>query len=254
MSLPVRTRHRLRAATIHLGLSVLVAVGVATLTLAIWYPGAYSVFAGGRHLLWLLVSVDVIIGPLLTLVVFDTRKRRAELTRDLAVIAALQFAALGYGLNTVRIARPVALVFEGSRFRVVSANDVRIDELASAPQPYRRLPLTGPLLLGTRSSARGAESLEALDLALKGFDIGQRPSYWQPYAQSRDAALAESRPAELLAQRYPGRKVELQTLLAELRLAPQDARFVPTIARQDCVVILNPSGDVVGLAPFDGFF
>jgi len=92
----------------------------------------------------------VVMGPLLTLVVFDRRKPRTALVRDLTIIAVLQLAALAYGLHTVYIARPVALVYEGGRFRLVTANDVREEELPNAPQAYRTLPLNGPLVPGTQ--------------------------------------------------------------------------------------------------------
>ena len=60
------------------------------------------------------------------------------------MIGALQIAALVYGLHTVYIARPVAMVFEVERFRLVTANDVPVEELPKAPPEFRELSLTGP--------------------------------------------------------------------------------------------------------------
>ena len=97
----------------------------------------------------------------------------------------LQLAALLYGLSTVYQARPVALVFEVDRFRVVNATDVLMDELPQALPEYRQLPLTGPWLLSARESQPGDERLRSIELALKGFDLGQRPSYWQAYPLAR---------------------------------------------------------------------
>ena len=48
------------------------------------------------------------------------------------MIGVLQLAALVYGLHTVYIVRPVAMVFEVERFRLVTANDVLLDELPKA--------------------------------------------------------------------------------------------------------------------------
>jgi hypothetical protein len=253
MSIPDNLRFRLLAAGSHLAISAAVAACVALVTLGLWYPGAYGAMAGGRHLFFLVLAVDVTLGPLLTLVIFDKRKPRAELVRDLAVIGALQLAALLYGLHTVYIVRPVALVHEGGRFRLVSANDVRVEELPTAREEYRSLSLTGPVVLGTRSSQSSEERLASLDLALKGYDLGQRPSYWRPYAESRPAILSEAKPVTDLVARYPARRAELEHTLRELKLQPQQARYLPVVARDDWVAILDAAGDVAGFAPFDGF-
>jgi hypothetical protein len=252
MTLSDTLRFRLLAAASHLAVSALIAAAVALVTLGVWYPGAIGQMAGGRKLFFLILGVDVVMGPLLTLVVFDKRKPRRELIRDLAVIASLQLAALAYGLHTLYIARPVALVHEPGRFRVLTAQEVQVADLPNAREEYRQLSLSGPIILGTRPT-RSEEKLESLDLALKGFDIGQRPSRWQPYAESRALISSESRPVDELFKRYPARSAELQTLLAELKLAPEQARYLPVVARGDWVVILNAQGDIAGYAPFDGF-
>ena len=44
----------------------------------------------------LVVSCDLVLGPLITFTIFDKRKPWPELRRDLAIVVALQLAALGY--------------------------------------------------------------------------------------------------------------------------------------------------------------
>ena len=110
---------RARAAAIHLTISLALAALAGLLVFAVWYPYPYREISGGRELFILVVTVDVVMGPLMTLAVFNLSKPRKELFRDLAVIAVLQIAALVYGLWTVAVARPVHLVFEIDRFRVV---------------------------------------------------------------------------------------------------------------------------------------
>lgn len=253
MTLTDNLRFRLLAAGSHLAISALISGGVALVTLGLWYPGVFGEMAGGRRLFLLILGVDVVMGPLLTLIVFDKRKPRGELIRDLAVIGVLQMGALVYGLQTLYLARPVALVFETRRFRVVSAGEVRVEELPEARPEYRKLSLTGPQLLGTRPSQSGEERLKSFDLALKGYDIGQRPSLWQPFAESRSEAWAQARPLDELISRYPQRRQELMAKLDELKVKPEAGRFLPVVARDDWVVILNAQGDIAGYAPFDGF-
>src|SRR4051812_33844000 len=87
---------RLRAAAIHLAISAALAGLAALVVFVFWYPYPYRVLSGGRELFTLLISVDVIIGPLITLAVFNVTKPREELRRDLAIVGLLQLAALTY--------------------------------------------------------------------------------------------------------------------------------------------------------------
>src|SRR5688500_10809635 len=103
---------RFKAAGIHLSLSALIGALAALLVFGLWYPGAYSAMAGGQGLFIILVSVDLVLGPALTFVAFNTRKPRNLLVRDIITIALLQLAGLAYGLYTAYLVRPVALVYE----------------------------------------------------------------------------------------------------------------------------------------------
>src|SRR5918993_3549413 len=101
-----------RAAGIHFGISLAVALVAGLLVFALWYPYPYREISGGRDLFLLVVAVDVVLGPLITFAIFNRAKGWPHLRRDLAVVALLQLAGLGYGLWTVHLARPVHLVFE----------------------------------------------------------------------------------------------------------------------------------------------
>jgi hypothetical protein len=244
-----------RAAGIHLLISAGVAALAAALVFLLWYPGMYRQLSGGRDLFVLLTSVDVVLGPLLTLAVFDLRKGWPHLRRDLAVIGLIQSAALSYGLHTVYVARPVAMVFEVDRFRIVSAADVHLTDLPKARPEYRQLPLTGPWLLGTRTARAGDERNEALFMGVQGIDVGQRPLFWQPYAESTADALARARPLTQLLTKRPESAAAIRSHLTELKADEATARFLPLMARKgDWVVILAADGRVVAVENVDGFF
>lgn len=245
---------RLRAAGLHLLASLAIAALAAALVFGLWYPGAYREMSGGRELFLLVTGVDVVLGPLLTLVAFDIRKPGRELRRDLAVIGLIQLSALVYGLHTTYVVRPVALVFEVDRLRVITDDDVRKEELPAAQPGFRDLSITGPTLIGARVPAEGEERNEALFLGLQGWDVGQRPTFWEPYHRSRPRALERSRPVQALLQRYAGRRDQLERALADAGLDPATARFLPVRARGDWVALMTPDGDVAGFAAFDGFF
>lgn len=246
---------RARAAGVHLLISAVVAAAAAALVFGVWFPGIYRQVAGGRDLFILIASVDVVLGPLLTFAVFNLKKGWPHLRRDLAVIGVIQLAALVYGLVTVYGARPVAMVFESDRFRVITVGQVEQDELPQARPEYRQLPLAGPWLLGARRPTPGEEANDALFKAVGGIDRAQRPKFWQPYADSTADALGRARPLALLLTQYPALAGDVRAKLQALKVDESSARFLPLMGRGgDWVVILDSAGRLVHYVQAEGFF
>ena len=163
---------RVFAAGVHLLASLVVAFIAAYVVFGLWYPAPYDVLSGGKELFWLVVGVDVILGPFITFLVFNQKKRRRELFLDLAVVALIQLGALGYGLWTVFVARPVYLVFEYSRFSIVHAVDIDPKRLGNAPESLRVIPLGGPQLIALRPFKDANEQFDATVEALDGDELG----------------------------------------------------------------------------------
>ena len=246
---------RARAAGIHLLISAAVAAAAAALVFGVWFPDIYRQVAGGRDLFILVTSVDMVLGPLLTFAVFNLKKGWSHLRRDLVVIGVIQLAALVYGLVTVYGARPVAMVFESDRFRVVTVAQVEMQELPQARPEYRQLPLTGPWLLGARPPKPGDEANEALFKGLRGIDRAQRPLFWQPYADSAAEAFGRARPLAALLAKYPDLAGDVKGRLQALKVDEASAKFLPLMGRGgDWVVILDSAGRLAHYVPVDGFF
>ena len=199
MSIRERLQPALRAALLHLCASALVAALAAALVFGLWYPAPYGALAGGFALFTLVVAVDVVCGPLLTLVVFDRRKPRAELARDIGMIAVLQLAALAYGLYSVAQARPIYLAYEGNRFRVVSLADVDPHKLSGAPPEFRSPGYGGPRLVGARlTEATDPNFQQSIVESLQGLHPSFRPERWVPYESQRASLQAELKPLAAL--------------------------------------------------------
>jgi hypothetical protein len=248
-------RSRARAALWHLLISGGVAIVAAALVFLVWYPVPFATLAGGQGLFMILVSVDVVIGPLITLAIFDRSKSRAELRRDLAVVALLQLAALGYGLHTMYIARPVALALEGDRFRVVTAADVLLRELPSAQPGLQTLPLWGPRLLNT-APVEPADKFDAVQLALNGHDIGTRPKYWRSWdASAREDVKRGARPLAQLRAKGKAQAQDVDQAVAGIGVPAEHVKFIPIISlhAQSVALVDMRSGDIAGYAPVDGF-
>lgn len=113
---------RWSASGLHLLISLLVGLGFVGLTLGVWYPGPLFEVSGAIGLLSILVPVDVVLGPFLTLLVY--KRGKPSLAFDLAVIALLQTGALVYGAWTIAEVRPAYVVLFDKQLEVVRSMDV----------------------------------------------------------------------------------------------------------------------------------
>jgi hypothetical protein len=254
--LSVSFRRRLRAAGIHLGLSALVAAMVSSLIFFVWYPSPFGAVAGGTHLFLLLMSVDIVMGPVLTAVAVSTGKPRGQLLRDLVVIVTLQLAALGYGLYSMALARPVALVFEIVEFRVVTAAELEPAGLNEAPVELRELSWRGPRLMAAVKPTDPQEQLRVVELGLAGIPLAAIPGYWRDYTAHAGAVWSAARPVSALLAKYPASADAVDKLAAAVGKQASELRFVPLRARNAEWVTLISGQDahIVGHLPLDGFF
>lgn len=187
---------RIRAALLHGAISGFVLLGAAALVLLLWYPHPLAELSGGTRLMGLLMCVDFALGPLLTLLIFDRRKRRAELKRDVVVVICLQVAALGYGLYVAFQARPLYIVFEYDQFRIIHARDL------NSSSQLEGLPWQGPKLLALKTVP--ADHRERMLFAeLSGTPLAAQPSLWQPYELAAIDVKARAKPLHDVAKSYP---------------------------------------------------
>lgn len=250
----VIAKERLTASAAHLGISLCIAAA-ALLVFAVWYPYPYREVSGGRELFLILITVDVLLGPLITLAIFDRRKPVRELVLDLTVVGCIQLAALAYGLWTVAAARPVHLVFEFDRLRVVHAIDIPEELVAKAPPGVVPEPWRGPTLLAVRPFHDANEKMDATLAALQGVQLGARPDLWQSYAAARDRIIAAARPAAALKQSHPAQAGLIDSVLRSLGRDPNRTLYLPLVSRKSAwTALLDPqTAEVVGFVPLDPF-
>jgi hypothetical protein len=252
----LRIRAASKAALVHLGLSALVGLAAAAIVFGLWFPYPYRHLAGGQHLFLLLVSVDVVCGPLLTAVVFNPLKPRREMALDLSLIAAVQLAALGYGVHVISQARPVVLAFETDRLVAVSAAQVAPADLGQAPPDLRQLSWSGPVLVGTRD-AKDGETLGSVMMSMQGVEPSARPGWWQSYDKNRPQVKQRMKKlAALRAARGREAQDAIDAAAAKSGLRLTDLFYLPLTSHKildGWIALLDADGRIVGFAPVDGF-
>ena len=239
----------------HLLISVCVALVAALFVFGLLYPPPFSSILGVGSIFFLLLAVDVVCGPLLTLVLATPSKSLRERWVDFSLVGLVQVAALLYGLHSLWAARPVVLAFEVDRLVIASANEVQTETLSQAPAELQSFPWWGVLQVGTRKAKDSDEFFESMNLGLGGITPAMRPHWWLPWDSAQAGIQERAKPvAELLARRPQAASV-LQAAMAETGLPVQQLRYLPLTSSKtkDWVALLNTEGRIVGYAPVDGF-
>ncbi len=251
-----RVRVASLAAAMHLGLSLVVSAVIAAVVFGVWYHFPYRELLGGFQLFGLVVVVDVICGPFLTLLLYSPFKRRSTLVFDLSVVAMVQLAAMMYGLYTVAQVRPVALVFEVDRFVVVSAAQV-VNSIEPSEPVKNGFSWFGPETLSVREPKDAQERIKSLELSLQGIEPSVRVDWWQPYENGLD--LVKNR-MKLLRELYQKQtkpdQEKISVSLKELNMLLDTTYYLPLVTQKsldNCIVLLGADGVPRGFAMVNGF-
>lgn len=238
-----------RAFLTHLSISATV-VGVAlAIIFFVWYPAPYFEVAGAWNVVRILITVDLIVGPLLTLILYKPGK--PGLLFDLSVIALVQLSALVYGLTVIYSERPYFVVFAVDRFEVLARKD--IDESSIADQRLRQKSWDQPIYVVAEMPESFEEQQQLIDDVIQGKpDIERRPEFWSPYADNTDQVLAKATPLTRLMKERPDAAEYATEIIAQ---HPDGERLsgVPVIGKQGAYVfVIEPEEKKpVALIPVD---
>lgn len=194
---------RTRAARIHLLISAAVVAAIFSIVFLIWYPGWTFRVAGAVDPLLVMVSVDIVLGPLLTLIIYKAGK--PGLKFDLSFIATVQLIALFYGSYTLYSERPHYLVFAIDRVTLVANKNVDITKIGGELRAQNRI---GNIVkVFARPPAGRAEFQRFLDSVLfEGQpDLERRAEFWEPWLSGAQDVRASVR---LLSEFDPANELE----------------------------------------------
>ena len=113
-------RLKLIAFAIHLLFSALIIGTFMFMVTQLWFPDLLFELENVWQGLQILIPVDAILGPILTLILFVPGKK--GLMGDLIIIAVIQVLALVYGGFTIYGQRPEIMVFAGDRFEIIPSS------------------------------------------------------------------------------------------------------------------------------------
>ena len=218
-------RFRLQAFGLHLAGS---ATALSLVLGALWvgwyrWPGWY--LASALHVVGIVVLVDLVLGPTLTLIVANPGKPRAELVRDIAIIVTVQLIALVYGAATLWQGRPLYYTFSVDRLELVQASDLEAEDVevarrenpALAPWWYSR-----PQWIWAPLPENPEEANKIVTGAVMGGpDVIQMPRYFRPWEQGLPQLRTKLRKIDDLPNFARTEKASLKSRVAR-RALPAD--------------------------------
>lgn len=219
---------RFKAALTHLLISTTLASIVMCLIVFGWYPLPFFWDIGGPMLLALIVGIDVVLGPLMTMILFNPKKSRRELTLDLTLIGAIQLSALIYGLHSGYIGRASYGAFYEGQFHLVYAADLAPKFVAEATQPqFRQVPWIGQSYIGVVVPDTAQNRSDMAFFGAIGAGPERFPKFYQSLsdvkAQLQQAALSK----EKLQRTSPALVSKIDSLLTAQQLGWSDVAVLP---------------------------
>jgi hypothetical protein len=188
-------KSRLIASLIHLAISCAVALIAMIVVFYVWYPAPLDSAIGVTKIYYLLLAVDITLGPLITFIVFKKGKKYLKL--DLVIIAILQLSALCYGMNTLFVGRPVYIVFNVDRFDITKANEIDPASYEKAQKQNNQAALIswfGPKWVGAIASKDNKRNQEIMLSAVQGgADWPQLPELFVPLAEVQQQMLEKAK-------------------------------------------------------------
>jgi len=238
-----------RAFLIHLSLSATVVGIVCALIFFAWYPQPYFDIVGAWSVLQILIGVDLIIGPLLTLILYKPNK--PGLIFDLSIIAVIQLSALIYGTTVIYQERPYYVVFAIDRFEVLARTE--IDHDAIPHDSLREKPFIGPILAVALFPESEQERQQLLSDVLEGkSDLERRPEYWDIYVRNSASILDRAKPLAVLAAERPDARNKINAFM-QSQTDTDELICIPIVGKKGafCFVLNKATQQPVGVINFD---
>lgn len=233
-------KSRLKVSGLHLSTSA----GVLLLVLGAiyfgWYrwPGWY--LTGVVRLLPIIVAVDLVLGPLMTLIIANPNKSSRQLARDIACIAVVQLVALSYGAVTLWKGRPLYYTYSTGELTVTQRLDLQPQEIELARERnpefvphWYSLPRWAWAPLPKDPKASNAILFAVLH---GGPDVNARPVYFKPWTQGLRDLRSRLQKVGDLRGFSPAQRQELAKRMQQYGLDTNAADTMPMTGHGDSLL------------------
>ena len=214
---------KLKASSIHLVLSLIIISLAIGLIVYFWFPGSLVKVSNFKEIALLIILIDLILGPLLTFVIFKPKKKGLKF--DLSAIATFQASALAYGLFTLYQAHPVYIAFNVDRFTLVSAIDAKPEKTVLNELKISKLS-SPKLVIAKLPKDRQEKNNLLFDVMLGAPDIELRPELYHPFEENISDILSKSLDPDIVFKDNDA-KVKFEQFIDKYGKSKTDYAYLP---------------------------
>lgn len=170
--------NRFGAFSVHLGISLIIFAILGYIIVTQWYPDFFFTADGGWQGIRIVALVDLVLGPMLTLIVY--KKGKPSLKFDLTAIGVFQAVCLAAGVWVVYSERPLAMVYADGSFQTMTIDDYR---QANKPVPdFETFPGASPRWIAVSlPEDPETQSMVRKERMLIGRSIKTATEYYVPF-------------------------------------------------------------------------
>ena len=228
---------KLKAFLLHFILSAVVISLIFSILLLFWFPSPFLGLTHFKEIAYLLIAIDVVLGPLLTFVVYNPNKK--SLRFDLTSIVTIQILALSYGIYTLFLAHPVYITYFDGRYNIVTAKQAQPHQTKYSSLKISKL--SSPTFAFMDIPDKNTMNALFTDMLNGSVDIEARAEYYKPYKTHWDKIILNSlNPNTLLNNKKTEKK--LNYFLKKNKQPIESYTFVPINGtNKDAILILEKS-------------
>lgn len=229
---------RVKTALRNLYISQAIILAFLAFAYFIWFPHSFSKLGGFNQTAFMLIFVDLVLGPLLVFIVYKEGKK--FLRFDINVLLGIQLFAFAFGAYSLYLKHPAYAVFTVDRFSLTNVSQIYPQH--SWSQQLKTTIFSSPQFVIARPP-NDAEQRNTLlfDVLLNGKpDINERPEYYKPFQQHIDSILAKSISVNQLFQNIKT-KEKLTKFYRKYGGKPADYAYFPLVGnnKKDMIWVFN---------------
>lgn len=243
---PSLIKSKFKAAGIHLGISSVIFLVLAYYIIFEWYPFPYFTADGGWQGIRIVALIDLVLGPFLTLIIYNQNKSKRQIRFDLSVIAVVQISVLLWGIYTVHNERPAAVVHWDGDFYTLPAKNFKAQDISL--KELRQFSGEKPPLIHAHRSTDIDTLHEVLRLSTEEMLAPfEQFHLYRPFKANKDEVFISQVDINEIISFNEKMKKELSSFLAKSNGEKEDYIYMPLNARyHNVILIFSKDGEVLG--------
>lgn len=197
----VQMKKRIKVAFKHFLVSLFIVSAIVFLLLQTLYGQSFDQLTDFWSIVFVILCVDVCLGPLVTFIVYSDQKSKSVMRMDILVIVIIQCLALVYGVFSLYKARPAWVVFNHDFFELVVSPDIDERNLDKAKPEFQKAKLLADWVGLDIPELTDEESSDLLfEAAIGGVTESMRPEYYVQLAEKKKEIIKTAEPINTAAQ------------------------------------------------------